>query len=88
MSATVSLSLLNRCLIDARRMVTMAMDSKDAEPTLNFSAVRASLRKALELLGDQRTVGDATPVKRSAVRVDVNSIFRKVHPHANHGSDE
>lgn len=61
--ATVSLRELNRHVGDARQLVDAALNSSQSEPTLNFNALRMSLRSALVCLG-----GDSANVTADSVR--------------------
>ena len=82
--ATVSLNELRSHLDTARKHVSDCMTSDEDEPQLDFEAVRSSLRKALELLGEKSaTSGTAADSARGAARLipghSVSGIFSGRH---------
>ena len=76
--ATVSINDLTAHLGDAQKLIADCMTSDDDEPSLDFEAVRSSLRKALELLGEKTaTTGTASDSARPKYSLDhrVKDIF-------------
>ena len=93
--ATVSLKDLSGHLGDAAKLCDAAIQSKDDEPQLDFSAVRKSLRSALALLGEEN--GGAADSARGRARGKDTYDFRYKlsdifdthrHPYRNHRRED
>jgi hypothetical protein len=90
---TVSLKDLASHLGDASKLIDAAMDSSEAEPELDFEAMRQSLRSALGLLGEgsgpiePRVKGegaaDSALRGRQSLAHSVAGIFPTQHPYRN-----